>query len=298
MSNYLFSTSSNRDLARSISEKAGLKFGDCDVGKFCDQEVKVLLKNEVEDEKVFVVGGSFPPADNLLELFILTHTCKCNGAKEVNVIVPYFGYAKADKIKPRGSCMSAKFMVSALKEAGADKVVTLNIHSKTVEGFFDVPVKDLNAMPELARFFREKDLEKVAVVAPDLGGVEGADMFAREMGIEDVVYMKKMRPEFDEVLVMDVAGNVEGKDVIIVDDMIQSGGTILKSADALKERGAKDVYVAVVHLLFSGPSVPKLAENENIKEVVFTNAIIPSYDLPEKFTMIPVDDLFVNEIVC
>ncbi len=296
MKKLIFATQSNKKLARKIAKEKKFVLGKVKIGRFADGEISVFLKEKVKRKKVYVLGSTFPPAENALELLILINTLKENGAKKIIVIIPYFGYAKADHIDPPGSALTAKLMAQAIELAGADEVRVVNLHSKQGEKFFKVRLKHLSVMPLLADYFKKKKIKNLAIASPDLGGVKRAKEFAKELKNKDLIKIKKYRSAPDKAKVSEVVGEVKGKNVVIVDDMIQSGGTIIKAVRALKKQGAKDIYVAVAHLVFTGPSVALLNKEKNIKQVVLTNTISPTIKLPQKFKKVLIDDLIIDNL--
>lgn len=292
----LFSTNTNPGLAKKIANKTKLRLGKANVGRFADQEISVLLKENVKGKEVFALGSSFPPGDNLLELLILIHTLKVNGAKKVIAIVPYFGYSKADHINPPGATLSAKLMAETIQLAGADRIISINLHSKLSERFFKIPLLHLDAIPILAEHFATMEIKDPVVISPDSGGITRARKFAKIINVRQVIAIKKCRPRFDQVKVLKVMGNVKNKNVVIVDDLIQSGGTLIKAAQALKKEGAQDIYVAAVHLVSTGPCVELLSQSKEIKQVIVTDTMPYPKKLPVKFHMVSVDKLIAQKI--
>ena len=296
MKKLIFATQSNAALAGEVAKKCDAELGSVYLGRFADGEIAVQLRSVVQERAVYVIGSSFPPADNFLELLILIHALKANNACQVDVIMPYFGYAKADRIKHAGDSMAAGFAAKALSFSGADSVAAVNIHSELAAGFFQVPFLNVDAIGLLADVFKAKNIENPAIVAPDAGGIPRAERFAAGLGAQDIVYITKSRPEFDKVVIENVSGKVEGRNVIIVDDMVQSGGTLIKAAAALKARGAKDIFVAVVHMLFSGPGADLLEKDGAIKEVVFTDSVPGPHRLPPKMQVVSIVKLLSGYI--
>ncbi|MFC1623430.1 ribose-phosphate diphosphokinase [Patescibacteria group bacterium] len=296
MKKLLFNTNSNPDLARTLTRRTELTIGNCEIKKFADQEVSVYLKEDVTNQSVCVLGSTFPPADNILELLILIHTLKANRVKEIDLIIPYFAYAKADKVKPRGASMTAQLMTQAIELAGADKITAINLHSKLTEEFFTKPLEHLSATPLLAEYFKKSKFEKIAVASPDLGGVSRAQHFAKELGINEIIRIEKHRPAFDELEITQISGEVKGKNIVIVDDMTQSGGTLIKAAQALKKQGAKKIYVAITHLVSTGPCVSALEHERSIKKVITTDTIPSQKRLSSKFEILPIASLLSNAI--
>lgn len=296
MKKTIFATHSNLKLTQAIAKKAGYAMGRADIKKFVDQEIYVHIKEDVKHKHVYVCGSTFPPADNVLELLILIHALKVNKAKKISFIIPYFAYAKSDHIDPPGMPLTAKLMVDMLEHAGVDETIAINLHSPRVEQFFTKKLTHLSAIPRLVDYFKHKHIANLAVASPDKGGISRAKEFARELDIKNIIAIKKYRPAFDKAKIIEISGDVMGKNVIIVDDMIQSGGTILKATRALKKQGAKDIYVAVTHLVFSGSSVPLLEQEPSIKQIIFTNTISTTEKLPTKFKQLSVVDLIVDAI--
>ncbi len=296
MKKLIFYTNSNIALAKKVAIRSGLQIGRADIKKFADGEISVLIKEKVKDKEIYVLGSSFPPADNLLELLILIHTLKVNGAKKIKLIIPYFGYAKADHIDPLGSTLAAKLMVKLIEQTGVDEIIAIDLHSILVEKFFKKPLIHLSAIPILADYFKKKRIKNLAIASPDFGGIKRANKFAKILKINQIITIKKYRPAFDMVKVQQILGEVKGKNIIIVDDMIQSGKTIIKAVQALKKKGAKDIYVAVSHLVFSGPSIPLLTKNKSIKQVVFTDSILSKSKLPLKFKKLTITNLISSII--
>lgn len=298
----IFYINNSRQLALSIAKKTGLRLGKFFVSKFKDGEIFAQLKEDVRGKEVYILGSGNPPADNMLGLLILTNTLKENGVRKVNLIMPYFAYAKSDRVAPNGFSLNAKLMANLIKTAGADKVISINIHSKLAENFFTIPLTRLSAMPLLAGEFKKLKVKDLKVVSPDIGGTERAKDFARALGISDIVVIKKTRPAPDKVKVLEVGGDVKNKNIVIVDDMIQSGGTILKAVEILKKHGAKDIYIAVAHFLFSGPALPLISKNKSIKKVFITNTVTwrshrQVKKLPEKFKVVRIDNLISDAIL-
>lgn len=288
----IFTTTSNSKLAKSVASKSGIRLGKCDISKFSDKEISILVKEKVKGKKVFCLGSSFPPADNLLELLILINTLKVNGAKKITAIIPYFGYSRSDYIYTPGASLNAKLMAEMVKLAGADKVIVVDLHSKNVEKFFTVPLARLSAMPILAEATRKMKIKDMAIASPDLGGVDRAKEFAKILGIKNIIKIEKCRPKPDQARVTKIEGDIKNKNVIIVDDMIQTGGTVINAAAALKKKGAKDIYVAATHMLYTGPAVANLLKTKNIKQVLATNTVQSDVKkLPVKIKIVPIDTM-------
>lgn len=272
----IFSLSSNRSLAEKIADAVGVELGKLTVSHFSDGEIKVNIEESVRGCHVYVVQSTANPVnDNLMELLIMVDALKRASAKTINVVVPYYGYARQDrKAKPREP-ITAKLVANMITQAGADRLLTVDLHAAQIQGFFDIPVDHLLGAPLLANYFLEKediDLEDIIVVSPDHGGVTRARKLA-EFLKAPIAIVDKRRPKDNVAEVMNIIGNVEGKVCILIDDMIDTAGTITLAADALKDvGGAKEVYVCCTHPVLSGPAIERL-NNSQIKEVVVTDTI-------------------------
>lgn len=298
MKYHLFATHSNPLLPQEIIKKSNkLIRGKCKISHYKDGEILVHLDEKVKDKKVFVLGSTYPPAENVLELIILINTLKENGAKEIVVLIPYFGYGKQDRIKYSGDAMSAKLMAEIIQLAGAKEIIALDLHSQLVKKYF-ANIINLNANQLLSSYFADINKEEYVVVAPDMGGVTRAKKFAKELGIKNVAIIEKSRPKIDESKVVKMTGKVKDKNCVIVDDLSQTGGTLIKGAKYLKTKGAKDVYVVLTHLVATGPVIKNLGKDRNIKKIVTTNSI----DLPKKiykskkFEVKSCADVFIKNI--
>ncbi|MFA4834366.1 MAG: ribose-phosphate pyrophosphokinase [Patescibacteria group bacterium] len=298
MKYFLFSTKSNPGLAKELIKKAPcLAGGKCLISHYKDGEILVHIDEDIKGKKVFVLGSTFPPAKNMLELIILINTLKENGAKKIIVLMPYFGYGKQDKMKYSGDAMSAKLMANIIDLAGAGEIIALDLHSEMAGSYFR-KLKHLSAVNTLAVYFKVIGLKKIIIISPDKGGVERAKRFASNLKIKKIVVIEKYRPKVDENRVTKIKGRVKGRNIIIVDDMTQTGGTLIESAKALKKMGAGDIYVALTHLVPTGPAVKNLEKDKNIKKIVVTNSIrLPaSIYKSKKFEIISCVDVFANNL--
>jgi len=294
MAKILFSTNSNKDLAKSIAVKAKIKLGQVEISSFADQEKKIVLKDGVKGKNIYVLGSTNAPTDNLVELLILINTIKINRGKNIKVIIPYYGYGKSDHLYKTGTSLNAKLIARLLKEAGAQKIISINLHSRKVENFIS-NLKHLNAIPLLAQEYNKLKLEDLAIASPDQGGIIRAKYFAQEIGVKDLITIKKSHPRPDQVRVVKIKGKVKNKNIIIVDDMAQSGNTLTEAAKNLKIGGAKNIYIALVHLVSIGPAIKRLSQDKNIKMVITTNSIA-NKNLSKKFKVVKIDDLISKQI--
>lgn len=292
----VFTGTANPSLAYAITESLGVPMGDAIITRFRDGEINLRIGETVRGADVFVIQPTSSPADsNLMELLVMTDALRRASAKSVTAVMPYYGYARQDrKNKPRDP-ISAKLVANLLTAAGVDRVLTLDLHAGQIQGFFDIPVDNLKALPILTRYFIEKGLENVVVVAPDVGGVARAREFSTRLNAP-LAIIDKRRPEPNVSQVMHVVGDVKGKIAIMVDDLMDTGGTIVNGAEALIEAGASEVYACCTHAVFSHPAVERLQASP-IKEVVVTDSvpITPEKQFP-KLKVLSVANLFADAI--
>lgn len=271
----IFSLSSNRPLAEKIAAAVGVELGNLSVSQFSDGEIKVNIEESVRGCHVYIVQStSYPVNDNLMELLIMIDALRRASAKTVNVIIPYYGYARQDrKAKPREP-ITSKLVANMITQAGADRLLTIDLHAAQIQGFFDIPVDHLLGAALLANYFKEKYPNKndIVVVSPDHGGVARARKMAEFLN-SPLAIIDKRRPKENVAEVMNIIGNVEGKICVLIDDMIDTAGTITLAAKALKEvGGATEVYACATHGVLSGPAIERL-NNSVITEVVITDTI-------------------------
>jgi ribose-phosphate pyrophosphokinase len=267
----LLSGTANRPLAEEIGKHMGLPLGDVTIKKFADGEIFVRLNQNARGRDVFIIQPTPPPADTIMELLLLMDAAKRASAARIAVVIPYFGYARQDRKDQPRVAIGAKLVSNLIEAGGADKVLGMDFHTHQIQGFFDVPVDHLYAAPVLTSYFKDLDLKDPVVVAPDVGAAKMARGFARRLNANFAI-IDKRRPSHNTAEVMQVIGEVEGRACIIVDDMIDTAGTLTTVVSALKERGATDVYAAATHALFSGPARERL-QNSEVKEVVVTNTL-------------------------
>ena len=264
---------SNKKLSGKISKYLKNKLVNSSIRKFSDGEIYIEINENIRGNSIFIIQGISSPAnDNLMELLLCIDALKRSSAKNITAVIPYFGYARQDrKVVPRTS-ISAKLVSNLITKAGADRIVTVDLHAGQIQGFFDIPVDNLFATPIFSRHIKRKIKSKNLIcVAPDVGGVERARALGRKLDI-GLAIIDKRRPSPGKSQVMNVIGNVKGKTCIIVDDIIDSGGTIVNAADALLKRGAKEVHVYITHGVLSGEAVQKIKKSR-IKNLVVTDTI-------------------------
>ena len=269
----LLTGNSNKILSKNIAKYLKSKLVNSSIRKFADGEIYVEINENIRGNSIFIIQSISSPAnDNLMELLLCIDALKRSSAKNITAVIPYFGYARQDrKVVPRTS-ISAKLVSNLITKAGADRVVTVDLHAGQIQGFFDIPVDNLFATPIFARHVRKKiKTRKIICVAPDVGGTERARALGKLLNAE-LAIVDKRRPKPGKSKVMNVIGDVKNKTCIIVDDIIDSGGTIVNAAKALKSRGARDVYVYITHGVLSGDAVKKI-KNSVIKNLVITDTI-------------------------
>ena len=274
MSNELkvFSGLSNPDLTREICEYLNVPAGRADVGRFPEGEVKVKFNENVRGADIFIVQSTCPPVnDNLVELLVMIDAARRASARRITAVVPYFGYARQDRKDQPRVPITAKLVANMLTAAGADRVLTMDLHAQQIQGFFDIPLDHLQALPVLVDHFKKQGLENLAVCTADVGGIKGAWKFAESLNVPLAIVDKK-RSGDTKVEAMALIGDVAGKNILIPDDMIATGGTLCEAAKFVKEKGARELYAACTHGVLSGSAVEKI-KAAGFKAVVMTNTI-------------------------
>ncbi|MEW5766486.1 MAG: ribose-phosphate pyrophosphokinase [bacterium] len=268
----IFSGNANRSLAQEICDYLKISMGNAEVSRFSDGEVMVQINENVRATDVFIVQPTCPPVnDHLMELLIMIDAVKRASAQRITAVIPYYGYARQDrKVQPRVP-ISSKLVANLITNAGADRVLTMDLHAGQIQGFFDIPVDNLIAAPILIDYIKKKELEDVVIVSPDTGGVERAREVAGRLGA-NIAIIDKRRESPNEAEAMNVIGEVAHKNLIILDDMIDTAGTLTQAVEVLKEKGGKDIYAACSHSVFSGPAIDRI-KNSKLKEVITTNTI-------------------------
>ena len=270
----VFSGNANRPLAEEICKQLDIEMGKANVTRFSDGEYNFQILENVRGEDCFLVQPTCPPVDqNIMELLIMLDAFRRSSAKRTTAVIPYYGYGRKDrKDRPRVP-ISAKLVANLITQAGADRVLLLDLHAGQIQGFFDIPADHLYAAPVLVGYFQSQQLPRLTVVAPDAGGVERARAYAKRLGGELAIIDKRRDYErLGEVEVLHVVGEVEGRTALIIDDMIDTAGTLVKAAEALKRNGAETVLASATHAVFSGQAVERI-EASPIQEVVVTNTI-------------------------
>lgn len=294
----IFAGNSHRELAEEIAEKIGLPVGVASVGQFSDGEAQINIGEVVRGSDVFLIQSTCPPVnDNLMELLIMIDALRRASAGRITAVMPYFGYARQDRKARARDPISAKLVANLITTAGADRVLTMDLHASQLQGFFDIPVDHLIGVPLLAKYFTDKfdNMDDVVVVSPDVGSVSRSRAFAGRMEVP-LAIIDKRRPKANVVEIMNVIGDVKDKRVVLVDDLIDTAGTIVNGIDALLEIGAKEVYACCTHAVLSGPALERI-EKSNMKELVTLNTIpLPKEKQIDKIKSISVAGMFAEAI--
>ena len=268
----IFALSSSVELANEIAEQIGLPLGNCDVRHFADGEILIELGESVRGKHVYIIQSTCAPvSSNLMEILICIDACKRASANQINVVIPYFGYARQDrKARPRQP-ITSKLVADLLETAGANRVITMELHATQIQGFFDIPADDISALSILGHYFKSKNLDDIVVVSPDHGGTTRARKLA-EMLHAPIAIIDKRRPKPNVAEAMNLIGDVAGKRAIVIDDIVDTAGTLISGIDMLYRMGATEVYTACIHGVLSGPAIERI-ETSKIVEFVCTNTI-------------------------
>ncbi len=294
----IFALSSNRPLAQKIADQVGVELGKVSVTHFSDGEIKINIDESIRGDHVYIVQStSYPVNDNLMELLIMIDALRRASAKTINVVLPYYGYARQDRKAQSREPITAKLVANMITQAGADRVLTLDLHAAQIQGFFDIPVDHLLGAPLLANYFLENNFKDkdIVVVSPDHGGVTRARKLA-EFLHAPIAIIDKRRPKANVAEVMNIIGDVKGKVAVLIDDMIDTAGTITLAAQAIQDAGALEVYACCTHPVLSGPALDRLNASV-IKEVVVTDSIQVSEEKTGgKIVQVSVDQLMAEAI--
>ena len=288
----LFSLNSNRPLAEDIARSIGVELSRCDVVRFADGEVNVNINETVRGHHVFVIQTTSSPVnEHLMELLIMIDALKRASAQTINVVMPYYGYSRQDRKAKSRQPISAKLVADLLQVAGATRVISMDLHAAQIQGFFNIPIDNFMGLPTLVNYLLDLNLKNVCVVSPDHGGATRAREFAKVLE-SPIAIIDKRRPEPNKAKVMNIIGDVKGKACILVDDIVDTAGTLCAGAEALMEAGATSVYAACTHGILSTPAVSRI-ENSCLKELIITNTIL----LPEEKNIDKIKVLSVGELL-
>ena len=293
----VFCANANRPFAEGVCRKLWLPLGDCTVTTFADGEISVSINETVRGSDVFLVQSTCKPVNNnLMELLIMIDACRRASAGRITAVIPYFGYARQDRKAKSRDPISSKLVANMIEAAGADRVLTMDLHASQIQGFFDIPVDNLFGNPIFVRYFTDKfpDHEDMVVVSPDVGSVARSRAFANKMGM-GLAIVDKRREKANQCEVMNIIGDVKGKRCLLYDDMVDTAGSLCNAAKAIVDNGATEVYACATHGILSGPALERI-ENSCIKELAFLNTIPAPENAPKKIRYIDVAPVFADAI--
>lgn len=290
----IFAGRSNPDLAQKVANELDMPLGEVLIKNFSDKEIFAQYKDNVRGKQVAIIQTTNPPADNLLELLILIDAAKRASADKVIAVIPYFGYSRQERKDQPRVAITAKLVANLLTAAGADRIITIDLHSPAIQGFFDIPVDHVFGSYALLPYWEAKKIPNLVVAASDVGGIKMARKWSKLMKTELVV-LDKRRPKQNESEVVNVIGSVDGFNVLVVDDLVDTGGTLIHGANALRAKGAKDIYACCVHGIFSGDAQINL-QSSIIKSIITTNTIHTKIDALNKLEIISVAELLAKTI--
>ncbi|MBX7041586.1 MAG: ribose-phosphate pyrophosphokinase [Ignavibacteria bacterium] len=280
-------------LGEEISRKLRIKLGNCTIKTFSDGEIWVKYNENIRGCDVFIVQSTIPPSDNLMELLIMIDAAKRASATRVTAVIPYFGYARQDrKDQPRVS-ITAKLIANLITKAGADRVITMDLHASQIQGFFDIPVDHLYGSAVFMKKFRKLKIPNLAVASPDVGGIKMARAYAKRLHAE-LILIDKRRPRPNVAEVMNIIGEAKGKNILIIDDLIDTGGTFVQAVNALKQKGAMEIYGACTHAVFSGESLKKI--NQSDLKKLYVSDTLPLTHMSPKIEVVSVAPIFAESI--
>lgn len=290
----VFTGNAHPELAEEIASIMGKPLGKATVNKFSDGEISVSLWETVRGLDIYIVQPTcYPVNDNLMELLVMIDAMKRASAGRINAVIPYYGYARQDRKAKARDPITAKLVADLIVAAGADRVVTMDLHANQIQGYFNIPVDHLIGMPIIAKYFKEKNLEDIVIVSPDHGSVTRARNMAQFFNCP-IAIVDKRRPEPNKSEICNIIGDIQGKNCIILDDMIDTAGTITNAANAIKDMGAKAVYCGATHAVLSGPAIERI-QNSAIEELVLLNTIpLPEEKKIDKMTVISVAPLLAE----
>ena len=291
----LLSGTGNRPLAEEIAKQLGIGLCKLTCNRFADGEIFVRIDENVRGNDVFIVQSTNPPAENIMEMLLLIDAAKRASAARVTVVMPYYGYARQDRKDQPRVAIGAKLLANMITEAGADRVLGIDFHQHQLQGFFDIPVDHLYAMPVLTQHFKKKQLKDTVVVAPDVGSAKMARGFAKRLDAS-LAIIDKRRPRANVSEVVNVVGEVEGRDCILADDMIDTAGTISEAAIALMRLGANSVYACATHALLSGPAIQRLKDSPIVEVAVTDTILLPPERRFDRLTILSVGELLSKAI--
>lgn len=290
----VFSGSSNKPLAEKIASKLGKPLGAVELKRFSDGEIWVKYLENIRGSDVFIIQSTTPPSENILELLLLIDAAKRASAKRITAVIPYFGYSRQDrKDQPRVS-ITAKLVANLITVSGADRVITMDLHAAQIQGFFDIPLDHLYSSSLFSGLFKSVS-KNLVVVSPDIGGIKMARSYAKRLHC-GLVVIDKRRPKQNQTEVVNIIGSVENKDVLLVDDLVDTAGTLVSAIEALKKNGAKNIYSSVTHPLLSGPALDRINKSEITKLYVSDTIHFRDNNKTDKISVITASDIFAEAI--
>jgi ribose-phosphate pyrophosphokinase len=287
----IFACSASTEIATNIAAAYGQELGDVELQKFSDGEFTSVYNETVRGCDVFIIQSTCPPSDNLMELLLMVDAAKRASAKKINVVIPYFGWARQDRKDQPRVAIGAKLMANLLEASGVDRVMTMDLHADQIQGFFEVPVDHLYASSVFAPHLKALNLTDLIIAAPDAGGSKRANAYAKYLNV-DLALCYKQRKKANEIASMTIIGDVKGKDVVIIDDMVDTAGTLCKSAEQFMEYGAKSVRAICTHAILSGPAYERI-EASVLEELIVTNTI-PAQGKSDKIKVLSVANMFAD----
>lgn len=287
---------SNPEIAERIAKSAHRSLAKVAIRNFSDGEIWVKFEENVRGVDLYIIQSTIAPSENLMELLMLIDAAKRASARRITAVMPYFGYARQDRKDQPRVAITAKLVANLLTVAGANRVITMDLHTPQLQGFFDIPVDHLYASSVFIPVLKRMDLQNLAVASPDVGGVKTARAYAKLLGDADLVVVDKRRPKHNVAEVMNIIGDVEGKSVVMVDDLIDTGSTFVQCAEALKAKGAEQIVGVITHPVFSGAAVDKIAASDALTRLIVADTI-PLQRTHPKITVISVADLFAEAIL-
>ncbi len=292
----VFSLNSNASIANEIVEHMGINMGKSSIKRFSDGEIQMNIEESIRGCDVYLIQSTSQPGnDYLMELLIMIDAMKRASAKTINCVIPYFGYSRQDRKARSREPITAKLIANLLEKAGASRIITIDLHAPQVQGFFNIPVDQLLAFPILSKYFKEKDLEDVVVVAPENGGVIRARQLGNILDSPIALIDRNRNPHVAKG--MDIMGEIEGKTAIVIDDMVDTARTVTSASKALLEKGAKEVYACCTHPVLSEPAISRIEESD-IKELVTTNSIyLPDEEKIDRITTLSIAPILANAII-
>jgi len=291
----IFSGTASRDLAEKIVSFLDMSLGDSSINRFSDGEIWVKYNENIRGCDVFIVQSTYAPADNFMELLIMIDAARRSSARRITAVIPYFGYARQDRKDQPRVAITAKLVANLIRTAGADRVLTMDLHAPQIQGFFDIPLDHLYSAPVLADYFRKQNITDLVVLSPDIGGVKMARAYAKRLKAPlAIIDKRRSGPNLAEV--MHLIGTVKEKNILIIDDIVDTAGTLVKAAESAAKKGAKNIFAACTHAILSGDAIKRL-KRSNLTEFVAMDTIpLPKEKILDNFTILSVANLFASAI--